>query len=205
MKTFILNALTLVSFLFIGGCGSLLDFGGDKVPDNIYDLSITKTESIASGETGKTLLMERLTFPAFIDTEKIAVKPSDNEIVYLANARWSDKGPNLVARYLLITLDGTNGWLVIDRQHTALVHDFRLEVDIRDFSLHLNGEVNPTVVIEISADLIAVNPLRVLSRQSFSQEVRANANSKDAIIQAFNEALSGITDEVSGWLQQTVN
>jgi len=205
MKTFILNALALLAFLFIGGCGSLLDFGGDKVPDNIYDLNIAKTDSMASGDTEKILLVERLTFPAFIDTEKIAVKPSDNEIVYLADARWSDKAPNLVARFLLITLDGSDGLLVIDRQHTALVHDYRLEVDIRDFSLHLNGEVNPTVVIEISADLIAVNPLRVLSRQSFSQEVIANANSKDAIIQAFNEALSGITDEVSGWLQQTVN
>lgn len=205
MKTCILNALTLVSFLFIGGCGSLLDIGGDKVPDNIYDLNIANTGSMASGDTEKILLVERLTFPAFIDTEKIAVKPSDNEIVYLADARWSDKAPNLVARYLLITLDGSEGLLVIDRQHTALVHDFRLEVDIRDFSLHLNGEVNPTVVIEISADLIALNPLRVLSRQSFSQEIRASANSKDAIVQAFNEALSGITGKVSVWLQQTVN
>ena len=205
MKTFKLPRLSLVFLFLLGACGALPDFGGDKVPDNIYDLSISAPNAQNSGESDKTLLVERLSYPAFIDTEKIAVKPSSNEIVYLADARWSDKGPNMVARYLLLALGGTDGWLVINRQHTALVHDYRLEIDIRDFSVHLEGAGNLTVVVELSADLIAVNPLRVISRKGFSAEIAANANSKDAIVQAFNRALDDVTGEVSNWLQQTAD
>ena len=204
MKPDVLRIFALLIFLALGGCGSLVDLGQDQVPDNIYNLSPPdQMQAVMAGEE-KILLLGQMTYPAYVETEKIAVKPSDHEILFLANSRWSDKASALLTDYLRISLDQEEGWMVIDRKHTALTHDYRLEIDVRDFSMHVGEGSVPEIVFQVAVDLFQTGPLEVIARKGFTARVMARENTKEAIIAAFNEAADEISRKLKVWLTQTV-
>lgn len=187
--------------LLLTGCSSALGLGGDSTPDLIYDLVVPDQANLGIGAGTSVLFFEPITYPAFIDTEKIAIKPSPQEIRYLSDARWQDNGPDLISRYLVISLGDLDNVTVIDRDDAARAHQYLLSVDIRDFSAHIEGDGIPVAHVIIVADLMATSPLSVIDQQSFSRQVRADANSKDAIIRAFNAAIQGVTSDLVHWIE----
>lgn len=204
MKPDVLKSFTLIIFLALGGCGSLLDLGQDRVPDNIYNLSPPdQVRALIAGDE-KVLLLGQITYPAYVETEKIVVKPSDHEILFLADSRWSDKASALLTDYLRISLDQKGGWIVIDQKHPALAHNYRLEIDVRDFSMHVREGSVPEIVFQVAVDLFQTGPLEVIARKDFTARIMARENTKEAIIDAFNKAADEVSRELKAWLTQTV-
>lgn len=193
--------LVLFMFWLMTACSSPLGLGGDDTPDLIYDLALPQTTGTINIEADTILLLEPITYPAFIDTQKIAVKPTQQEIRYLANARWQDKGPDLISRYLLISLEQLRDIHVINRDDALRVYQFRLDVDVRDFSAHIEKDGMPVTYVVFVAELTAASSLKMVTRESFSRKVKATANSKDAIVSAFNSAIEEITTDMIDWIE----
>jgi len=205
MKTVLQKIFGLLIILSLGGCGgSMLDFGQDQVADDIYDLSAPNANSSTVGSDAKILMLGQMTFPAFLETEKVAVKSGEHEIQFLANTRWTDNASDLLTNFIRINLDQAEGWIVIDRSHSALKHDYQLEIDVRDFTMNVEGDKAPVITFQVTATLLRVEPLEVISRKNFAAQIGASENKKDAIISAFNDAAAGVSEDLKKWLLQTV-
>jgi len=157
------------------------------------------------GGEEKILMLGQMTYPAYMKSEKIAVKPTAHVIQYLANSRWNDKAASLLENYIRINLDQTEGWMVIDRSRSTLAYKYRLDLDVRDFSMHAEEGSAPVIVFTVSADLLQVGPIEIIARKDFSARVMASDNTGEAIISAFNEAAAKVSKDMQGWLGQAEN
>jgi len=205
MTSSILKIFTLIIFAGLSACGSILDLGQDRVADSIYSLAPPMNEQNSMVGDEKILLLGQINFPAYVKSEKITVKPNGNEIQFMAEARWSDQASSLIADYLRVSLDGADGWMVVDRKHAVLDHDFRLDLDVRDFSMHVSEGSAPEIVFQVAADMFQSNPLTLVSRKSFTAQVRARENTQAAIIAAFNEAVEDVSGEIKAWITQATD
>lgn len=197
-KTFFRFFLVALLSLGLGSCGSLLDTGQDKVPDSIFYLEPVSTPGAKVDPT--TLFFDHPTHPAYLDTFKIAVKPGGQKINFLAGARWSDEVPNLISRYFMVSLENLGQFNVLTQHQAALPSQFRLVVDVRDFSVHVGAPNLPRAVVELEADFLDAETLEIIATRNFSKNISASENSKAAIAMAFQQAMDEIAREMDDWL-----
>ncbi len=190
--------LAIVFSLSLASCGSILDTGQDKEPDSIFYLE--PLSASGSGGSGASLYLPSLTFPAYIGTYKIAVKPGLQEINYLAGARWSDEAPDLISRYLMVSLENGGQFHVQTPDHGALPHQYNLIIDVRDFSAHVGTASFPSAVVELEVSFMDAKTQEILASRNFSRNVSATENSKSAIAAAFQRAMDDIAGEMRGWM-----
>lgn len=197
----IANAIRLLAILAAGAllasCGSIIDTGQDMEADLIFDL-----EPVSGPTPEKTgaLFLQNPSHPAFLESYKIAVKPGGQEIRYLAGARWSDVAPNLVSRFLVVSLDNTSPFHILNDRESARPHQYRLVLDIRDFSVDVSTPSQPRAGIEFDATLIDAKTLEVVAARSFSRRNSASENSKAAIAEAFQRGMNEIIGDLDAWL-----
>jgi ABC-type uncharacterized transport system auxiliary subunit len=79
-----------------------------------------------------------------------------------------------------------------------------LEINVRDFSMHVREGSVPEIVFQIAVDLFQTGPLEVIARKDFTARIMARENTKEAIIAAFNKAADEVSRELKAWLNQTV-
>ncbi len=203
IKTPNLKFLTPVLWIFfsllLSACGSLLDTGQDTVADNIFDLEAISGSG--AGDEKTALLIDPPTYPAYVGTFKIAVKPGGREINYLSGARWSDQAPALIVRFLMVSLENTGPFLVNTSQGAALPKDYKLVIDIRDFSAHIDAGGQPRAVVELDVSLVHAGQMEVVATSNFVADVSADENSKAAIAAAFQNAMEEIARDMNTWLQ----
>lgn len=197
-KTFLRFFLAFLLSIGLGSCGSILGLDQDKVPDSIFYL-----EPVSSSGTKAepaTLFFDIPTHPAYLNTFKIAVKPGGQEINFLAGARWSDEVPNLISRYFMVSLENLGQFNVLTQRQPALPHEFRLVVDVRDFSAHVGTVGQPRAVVELEADFLKADTSEIITTRNFSKNISASENSKAAIARAFQQAMDEIATEMNDWL-----
>ncbi len=184
--------------LGLAACGSLLDTGQDTEPDTIFDLE--PFSSPGGGGDPATIFLGTPSHPAFLGTNKIVVKPGGQEIQFLAGARWSDNAPALISRYLMVSLESGGEFDVQMARQTALPHQYRLLIDVRDFSAHIGSDGLPNAVVEFEVSLVKAKTLEVISSRNFSKNISAGENSKTAIAAAFQRGMDEIAGELKDWL-----
>ena len=168
----------------------------------IYTLIwVLANTGVAGTGEGGSILLENPSHPAYLGTFKIAVKPGGNEIRYLSGARWSDQAPNMVARYLKLTLENDGGYVVSTARQAAISTDYRLSVDIRQFSTEVSPGQNPVAFVELNFRLIDAKKREVLKTKGFASQVGASQNSNAAIAAAFQEAMDSVSQDVVRWLK----
>jgi cholesterol transport system auxiliary component len=197
-KTFSRFFLATLLSVSLASCGSILDTGQDKVPDNIFYLEPFSTPGVNIDPV--TLFLDIPTHPAYLNTFKIAVKPGGQEINYLAGARWSDNAPNLISRYFMVSLENLGQFIVLTQRQPALPHQFRLVVDVRDFSAHVGAMAQPRAVVEIEVNFLDGDNLEIIATRNFLKNISASENSKAAIARAFQQAMDEIVVELDDWL-----
>lgn len=197
-KTFSRFFLATLLSVGLASCGSILDTGQDKVPDSIFYLEPVTTPG--ANVDPVTLFLDIPTHPAYLNTFKIVVKPGGQEINYLAGARWSDDVPNLISRYFMVSFENLGRFNVLTQRQPALPYQFRLLIDVRDFSTHVGAGAQPRAVVELEADFLIADTSEIIATRNFSKNISARENSKAAIAKAFQQAMDEIAVEMNDWL-----
>ena len=204
LPTRVWKLLPVILLFLTAGCGALKSLEGKNIPDNIFDLTPKAGTLSQRADPAIVLFFENVTYSPFMATEKIIIKSSPQEIQYLAGARWTDQAPGLLNRYFVLSLENLDNILVIGSQDTARLYDYRVSVDVRDFSAHLQGAGPPVVRVEIMADLMKTGPLKGIARKGFVKEVPAGANTKAGIVEAYNIAVQAVASDLRNWLDEMV-
>ncbi len=142
------------------------------------------------------MLLDTIAMSDTLKSNLIVVKPSAQEYSFIKDVLWSDNLPNLVEKYLVRQYSGPH--LVVSGADFDLKSDYRLRLDVEEFSAIITAGAVDHVEVIITATLFQNTPLKVLKRKKFSQNVRANDNASD-IVSAMTEAMAGLTKELSEW------
>lgn len=186
--------------LLLAGCSSIIDLPGGGEAPALYELRAFEGTP-ASESRNWVLIVETPSVPGAMRTDQIIVRLSERRLEYLAAARWSDRTPHLVGRYLEESIDNSGLVTVVGAGAVEIAGDYRLKVDIRDFSADVSGgatEVN----VRFDALIVRSAPVAIIDRKQFSTSALAPGRKAGDIVGAFNRALDKSIEDLLVWLAE---
>lgn len=137
-----------------------------------------------------------------IDSSRIAVRPTPQELQVYKGAHWAKRPSEMVEDAVLRALEDSGRIGVVTRQGTAVATDYRLVLDIRRFESDYATGV-PAATLEVRAQLLHGTAPDVVASRTFLQVVPAGDAAVPVVIDAFELALEGLARDLAGWTLTT--
>ncbi|MBK5909981.1 hypothetical protein CCR85_00540 [Rhodothalassium salexigens] len=194
------GAAGLAGLIVLAGCNPLVELPGQGQPPDFYRLSPPgKDNGQSTVARARVVLVETPSVPGDLAGSDIAVRASDNRINFVDSARWTDRTPDLLRRYLVSALRRAGPIKGIDgREDIDIQADYRLRIDVERFYAELHD--SPRVDIRLTATLLRNGPVVLLADRVFSAERAADSKRAGAIVDAFDGAMDRITTDLEAWL-----
>lgn len=189
---FTAGALAIV----LAGCGSL---GGPKTEVKLYSPATAVTVDPAWPTVDWSLVVGVQAANAMLDSPRIAVRPTANELQTYRGARWADNAPDLLQTSLVQAFEDSGRVRAVLRFGGGGTRgEYALWVEVRQFETVYQGG-QPEAVIEVQARLVKLRGGGVVASKRFRHAVAGRTPAVDDIVAAFGESMSALGTELVGW------
>lgn len=205
MKTGLAKRLRLAALSLalapLGAC-AITDIGSGPAP-SLYLLTAPAPE-LSAPALDAQLSVQEFDAPAALDTGRIVIHPSPNEIAYYAGARWADRAPRMIAGLLVETLTGTGRFPAILGPESQARTDLALVGDIRAFGAYRAadaglGEGTTRVRVALFVRLVKARGGIILAAREFTAEAPSASGGMTDIVAAYDAALDTVLSDIAGW------
>lgn len=199
---------TLLVMLLIAACGPLVEFPGGGEAPRLFQLNPASDLRSAGTAADVTIMVEEPTVPGGISSDLIAVRTGDHEIKYLAGARWTDRTSQLISRYVIESMESSGLISVIGVESLDLPNDFRLKLNIQEFSAVAGVTENApirNVEVKVSATVVRSMPVYIIATRSFSGSANTTSEDPADIVAAMNEAADSVMVDMFAWVLNVVD
>jgi cholesterol transport system auxiliary component len=145
------------------------------------------------------LLLEQPLTNASIDTTRIGLQRSSTRVQYYARASWSDRAPQMIQTLMIESFENSGRIVAVGRDSVALRADYILKSDLREFQAEYISGPKPRVHITIIARLVKMPRRAIIGSEKFDVVIEAPADTMEAIIAAFDEALGKVLKRLVEW------
>jgi cholesterol transport system auxiliary component len=194
--------MTLVPILglALGGCALLGPSKGNGAAQYAPDPRVQAEPGWPSVRWSLTVATP--TAARAIDSARIAVRPTAQELQVYKGAQWAKRPSEMLEDAVLRALEDSGRIGVVTRQGTGIATDYRLVLDVRRFeSDYASGQ--PAATIEVRAKLLRDTASDVVASRTFLQVVPARDAAVPAVVDAFEQALAGMARDLAGWTLDT--
>jgi phospholipid/cholesterol/gamma-HCH transport system substrate-binding protein len=169
--------------------------GGASATAPKFMFDLTAPRNFPPGEQRKIqLVVGDPTSVLMYESRKINVGNSDDTA--FGNTQWSDNLPKLVQAKLIQTFDNSNYFAAVGRPSDDLTADFKLLIDIRNFSIAPGAK--PAAEVEIAAK-IAGDGGKVVATKVFTASVPVTDIAPQPAYEALNTAFGKVATELVAW------
>jgi len=187
MKT-LAQLSVLLSGLLLAACGNLLP-GREPAPD-LYTLSPATRFADGLVRVPWQLGIEEPSAVGGLDSNRIAVMSTPNEVKYFAEVRWVERTPRMVQGLIVESFERSRGVAGVDRSAIGMRSDYVLRSELRDFQAELFDAANaPSVHVRLTAKLVRSGRQEVVWSRDFEARATARSTSARDVVAAFDEAL----------------
>jgi cholesterol transport system auxiliary component len=191
-----LPLLAAFSLLF-GGCAQLLT---ETPPQRLYRLAPDVVFRDLPAQAARwQLAVERPVAAGGLDTARIALHPSGNEINYLAGASWASRAPDMLQSLLVEAFLDSDRLPGAGRDGAALRSDYLLRIELRDFQVGFARGEPAQVQVGIAAQLIARDGRRIVGSTRLNRRGPTETGSAAAVATAFDAQLGELLGRLVGW------
>lgn len=195
------HAFLAVAIVPLSAC-AIADIGSGPAP-SLYTLKAPAVLAETGGQAAGQLVVEEFSAPAALDTTRIVFQPSENEIAYYANARWSDRSPRMIASLLVETIASSGRFPAVIGPGSNARMDLALVGDIRSFAAYREaaagfGQETTKVRVALYVRLLRARDRSIIASREFSAEAPAGSGMAN-VIAAYDTALGTVLTEVSDW------
>lgn len=187
----------------LSGCASLLGGGGERERSTIFALDPRVAPNPAWPGVDWQLSIATPTAPRMIDSFRILVRPTDDELQVYKGANWAKTPPDMLQDTILRTLEDSGRIAAVARQGSGIKADYKLLIDIRRFEADYSAPATATAEIEFTAKLIYNANQTVVASRTFAHSEAAADMSAPALSAAFSRALAATTEHLAPWLLGT--
>ncbi|MGP3723558.1 ABC-type transport auxiliary lipoprotein family protein [Cereibacter sphaeroides] len=192
-----LTRLTLLlAALALSGCGAVSSLSRASEQLDTYTLSPLPG---TGGGGSRHIVVEAATAGGALSTDRILIKPSRVQALYLPDARWSDPAPALVQTLLVGSLQNGGGFRLVAREAAGLVPDYTLMTELREFQAEVPPGQAPIVRISMVLTLIRESDRSVASTRRIETQAPAASDSTGDVVVAFDTAVTQALGEAVGW------
>lgn len=186
----------LLSVASLTGCALL---GGKGDPATIYAPSPRIQAEAAWPSMPWQLTLATSTGAPMIDSQRIAVRPTPNELQVYKGASWAKRPTDMLEDALLRTLEDSGKVRAAARTGSGVNADYRLVLDLRRFESEYAGAAVPSAVIEVNAKLLHAQDEQVVATRTFLQRAPAATTAVADVVAAFEQALADTSHAITGW------
>lgn len=186
--------LALLMALPLAGCISLI-----KEPDPIavYALRSEAIDAANLPEVNWSLTVIRPNSVAFLDSNRIAVRPEPNVLQVYKGANWSESLPDLVQANLVQALENSGRIKSVSRQNSGVPAEVAMLVDIRQFeSVYAPDAKIPDAVIQMHVKVLEYPSNRVIAVKTFNAVVPSASKDIPDVVLAFERGLNTVTADI---------
>lgn len=189
--------------LLLAGCGPLVQVGGNAPPPQ--SLLVISATAKPAGDgwagpvpVGSTIGVATPAVPAALQTLRLAVQTSSNEIAYLEGATWAEQPARQFQRLLADTLSA-HGQAVVDTRTGSLPAARQLTGHLRVFTLDVTG--TPMVRVRYDAQLTGPTGNGLVSIRRFDASEPVASQQPAAVAAALNRAANRVAADVAAWVK----
>ena len=189
--------LAATAAVVLAGCGSI---GGPKVAIKVYSPPTQVLADPAWPQVDWTLAVGASAAIEALDSPRIAVRPTPNELQTYKGAAWADTAPEMLRGAIVEGFEesGRVGSVVrIGGGSGSERADIGLYLDVRAFEGDYASGA-PEAVVEVQARLVDRRGEGVATRR-FRHAVPGATPAVPSMVDAFGTAMSALATEVVGW------
>ena len=172
--------------------------GRGPLPD-LYRLTPKSTFAADLPTVEWQLLLERPLTNASIDTTRIGLQRSSTSVEYYARASWSDRAPQMIQTLMTESFENSGSIIAVGRDSVALRADYILKTDLREFQAEYMDGPKPRVRVSLISKLVKMPRRSIIGAKKFEAVVEAQADTMEAIIEAFDRALGKVLKRMVEW------
>ncbi len=189
----------LLGVTVLPGCAALSAFGEATAVLDAYDLRAPDLPQ-AGRTLGRALSIEPPTTSGALDTDRIMIRPSPVQALYLPGARWSEDTPALLQTLMLRGFDDTGALTYVGRRPIGATGDVALLTEITDFQAELDADGSSALIrLRVVARMIRESDAQVLARRTFTALAPSASTDTLEIVQAFNMASDQLLTDLVRW------
>lgn len=182
--------------LSLAGCSIL---GGNHEPVTIYAPDPQVSADSSWPQVAWQLALAPPAAARFVDSHRIAVRPTPGELQVYKGARWSKAPSTQLEDTVLHALEDSGKIGAVARQESGIAADYKLVMDLRRFEADYAGNATPAATIEVNAKLLHSIDQEVIAARTFRQAVPVGGTGTGLVAQAFGRALGAISHDIAGW------
>jgi cholesterol transport system auxiliary component len=186
----------------LAGCSLL---GGSKEPLTIYAPEPAAVADASWPTATWQLAIARPEAPRMLDSLRIAVRPTPNELEVYKGVSWAKSPGEQFEDAVLHGLEDSGRIRAVARVSSGIAADYTLVTELRRFEADYAGRPVPSAVIEISAKLVSARDQEVVASRIFHQDVPATNTDPASVADAFGRALGQVAHDVDGWVLASGN
>lgn len=191
-----------LALAMLAGC-SLLGGGKERTRSTIYAPDPRIQADPAWPAVDWQLSLAPPTSARMIDSFRIAVRPTADELQVYRGASWAKTPTDMLQDTLLRALEDSGKLPAVARQGTGFTADYKLAIDIRRFEADYAGAAMPSATIEVNAKLIHAVDQGIVSSRTFLHAEPSASTDVAQVVDAFSRALAAIGRDMSGWVLAT--
>jgi cholesterol transport system auxiliary component len=189
--------LALCLALPLAGCISLID---EPAPIDVYALRGQPLDAASLPAVPWSLTVIRPGSTAFLDSNRIAVRPEPNVLQVYKGANWADSLPDLVQAGVVQAFENSGRIKSVSRQNSGVPAEVALLLDIRQFeSIYTDGVKIPSAVIQIHAKVLEYPSNRVIAARTFAVNVPSGSKDIPDVVLAFESGLNSAIADIAAW------
>ena len=192
------GALAALALCAASGCGGL---HSNEPAMQIYTIeptySLPKAEN--PGGAGSVQVLRPLAAPG-LDTDRIALRRSGQRLDYYSASRWPAPLPEFVQSLVVDALRAAGRFRAVQPDNASFSADSVLQIEIGHCSADYPGDGPPTVRVKLLATYGPRAERATPATLSAESSVAASENRMQAVVAAFQGALSAALSDLAGRL-----
>jgi cholesterol transport system auxiliary component len=177
---------------------------GNSAPPATYDLLAPKVAAARGGPSPVQLVVITPQAVRAIDTDRILVKPSDEQITYYSGAVWSDRLPRLVRARLVQALEASGRFRAVGTEDDSVTSPYSIQTSIHAFELAVNG-TPVRARVKLSVKIVDEASGNVLANRQFEADATAASDRISDGVQALTEAFQQVALDIVNWIGRPEN
>jgi cholesterol transport system auxiliary component len=181
----------------IAGCSIL--GGKQKEPTTLYAPDPRVQADPSWPGVDWQLSISRPEAARMVDSMRIAVRPTPEEVQVYKGAAWAKMPSDMVEDAVLRALEDSGKIPAVAHQGSGIAADYKLVMELRRFESDYSGGATPNATIEINAKLLHAGAQDVVASRTFVQSVPANSTAVADVVDAFDRGLGQVAHDIAGW------
>lgn len=192
-----LIAAALALPLAASACTNILP--GQGPPVSLFRLSPKSSFAEDLPRVDWQLVLETPTSASSLTTTRVALQRDPMQVEYYARAGWVDRAPEMLQTLLLESFENADRIVAVGRENIGLRSDFILKTDVREFQAIYFEGTPPKVLVSFNLKLVQMPQRTIIGTIKFEQEAPATADTIEAVISAYDDALGKVLRKTVEW------